>query len=128
LLRAARRRALAELPVVADGADPPLQPPDPPTLDTIVSAWKVEGRRPPPEAAAAAVDAFATLMAIRGQIDFDDLVVGALAALEADPQLRSRWQARFSHLCCRRVPECRRGAAAPSAPLGGTRGRPLRRW
>ena len=44
------------------------------------------------------VDAYAALLAIRGQIDFDDLVVGAVAALE-DPQLRSRWQARFSHLC-----------------------------
>jgi hypothetical protein len=29
------------------------------------------------------VDAFAALMAIRGQIDFDDLVVGAVAALRA---------------------------------------------
>jgi DNA helicase-2/ATP-dependent DNA helicase PcrA len=45
------------------------------------------------------VDAFAVLMAIRGQIDFDDLVAGAVAALEGDPRLRSRWQARFSHLC-----------------------------
>jgi DNA helicase-2/ATP-dependent DNA helicase PcrA len=25
-------------------------------------------------------------------------VVGAVAALAADPQLRSRWQARFNHL------------------------------
>jgi superfamily I DNA/RNA helicase len=52
LLRAARRRAVAELPPEADGDDPPPQPPDPAALDTIVSAWKVEGRRPPPEAAA----------------------------------------------------------------------------
>jgi DNA helicase II / ATP-dependent DNA helicase PcrA len=98
LLRAARRRALAELRAAPDGDDPPLQPPDPAALDTIVSAWKVEGRTPPPEAAAT-VDAFAALMAIRGQIDFDDLVVGAVAALEGDPRLRRRWQARFSHLC-----------------------------
>jgi len=98
LLRAARRRAMTELPAVADGDHPPPQPPDPAVLDTIVSAWKVEGRTPPPQAAAA-VDAFAALMAIRGQIDFDDLVVGAVAALEADPQLRARWQTRFSHLC-----------------------------
>ncbi|HEV8597657.1 MAG TPA: UvrD-helicase domain-containing protein [Candidatus Dormibacteraeota bacterium] len=97
-LRAARRRALAGLPGVADGDDPPPEPPDPAALDTIVSAWKVEGRPPPPEAAAT-VDAFAALMAIGGQIDVDDLVVGAVAALEADPRLRSRWQARFSHLC-----------------------------
>jgi len=97
LLRAARRRALAERPGVADGADPPPDPPDAAALDAIISAWKVEGRTPPPEAAAT-VDAFAALMAIRGQIDFDDLVVGAVAALDADPHLRRRWQARFSHL------------------------------
>ncbi len=98
LLRAARRRALAELPIVAHNEDPPPQPPDPSGLDILVSAWKVE-RRPPPPEAAAAVDAYATLLAIRGQVDFDDLLVDAVAALEADPQLRSRWQARFSHLC-----------------------------
>jgi len=98
LLRAARRRALTELPVAPDGGDPPPEPPDPATLDTIISAWKVEGRPPPPEAAAT-VDALAALMAIRGQIDFDDLVVDAVAALEGDPRLRGRWQARFSHLC-----------------------------
>jgi DNA helicase-2/ATP-dependent DNA helicase PcrA len=82
---------------VADGDRPPPQPPDPAALDTIVSAWKVEGRTPPPEAAIA-VDAYAALLAIRGQIDFDDLVVGAVTALKADPRLRGRWQARFSHL------------------------------
>jgi DNA helicase-2/ATP-dependent DNA helicase PcrA len=98
LLRAARRRTLAARPATAHGAAPPFEPPGPAALDTIVSAWKVEGRAPPPEAAAA-VDAYAALLAIRGQVDFDDLVVGAVAALEADPQLRSRWQARFSHLC-----------------------------
>jgi len=38
-------------------------------------------------------------MRARGLIDFDDLMVGAVAALEADLQLRGRWQARFSHLC-----------------------------
>jgi superfamily I DNA/RNA helicase len=95
LLRAARRRTLAELTVATDGEDAPPEPPDLAALDTIVSAWKIEGRRPPP----AAVDAFAALLASRGKIDFDDLVVGAVAALEADPQLRRRWQARFSHLC-----------------------------
>jgi DNA helicase-2/ATP-dependent DNA helicase PcrA len=98
LLRAARRRALAGLRVAADDGDPPPEPPDPAALDTIVSAWKIEGRTPPSEAAAT-VDVFAALMATRGQIDFDDLVVGAVAALEGDPRLRRRWQARFSHLC-----------------------------
>jgi superfamily I DNA/RNA helicase len=98
LLRAPRRRALAELPPAADGDDPAPQPPDPAALDMIVSAWKVDGRAPPPEAAAT-VEAYAALLATGGQIDFDDLVVDAVAALEADPQLRGRWQARFSHLC-----------------------------
>ncbi|MGH2429330.1 MAG: UvrD-helicase domain-containing protein [Candidatus Limnocylindria bacterium] len=98
LLRAARRRALAELPVVADGEDPPPEPPDPAALDTIVSAWKVEGR-PPPAASTGALRAFTALMEARGLIDFDDLVAGAVAALEGDPRLRHRWQARFSHLC-----------------------------
>ena len=98
VLRAARRRALAELPAVADGADPPPQPPDAAALDTMVSTWKVEGRRPPP-AATSTVRAFTALMEAHGLIDFDDLVVGAVAALEADPQLRSRWQSRFTHLC-----------------------------
>jgi len=98
LLRAARRRALAELPAAAAGDDPQLEPPDPAALDTIVSAWKVEGR-PPPSGAASAVRAFQALMDVRGLIDFDDLVVGAVEALEADAQLRGRWQARFSHLC-----------------------------
>jgi DNA helicase-2/ATP-dependent DNA helicase PcrA len=97
LLRAARRRALAELPVAADGDDPPPEPPDPAALDTIVSARKIEGRAPPP-AARSAVAAFTALMESRGLIDFDDLVVGAVAALEADPQLRSRWQERFVHV------------------------------
>ncbi|MEX0630012.1 MAG: ATP-dependent helicase [Chloroflexota bacterium] len=98
LLRAARRRALAELPVLADGDDPPPEPPDAAALDTIVSAWKVEGR-PPPRGAESAVRAFTALMEAHGLIDFDDLVVEAVAALEADPQLRRRWQGRFSHIC-----------------------------
>jgi superfamily I DNA/RNA helicase len=72
LLRAARRRALAELPAVTDGDDPPPEPRDVAALDTIVSAWKIEGRAPPPEAAAT-VDAFASMLAIKGQLDFDDL-------------------------------------------------------
>jgi len=89
---------VAGLPVAADGDDPPPEPPDPTALATIVSAWKVEGR-PPPPAATGAVRAFSALMEARGLIDFDDLVVGAVAALEGEPRLRRRWQARFSHLC-----------------------------
>jgi len=99
LLRAARRRAVAAMRSPADQEpEEEPEPPDASALDTIVSAWKVEGR-PPPPAARSAVRAFTALLDARGLIDFDDLVVGAVAALEADPQLRARWQARFSHLC-----------------------------
>ena len=91
LLRAARRRITArrrpDAPVVPDAA----------TLDTLLSAWKVEGR-PPPDEAVAALAAFADLLAARGALDFDDLVVRAVERLEHDPALRGRGQARFSHL------------------------------
>lgn len=43
------------------GDHPPLEPPDPRALDTIVSAWKIEVRTPAAEAAAT-VDAFAELV------------------------------------------------------------------
>ncbi len=92
LLRAARRRASAgrdpEAPVIPEAA----------LLDTQLSAWKVEGR-PPPAESAAALAAFAALLAARGVIDFDDLVVGAVAHLECDDRLRTSWQSRFTHLC-----------------------------
>lgn len=91
LLRAARRRVLA-----ARGAEgPPI--PEAATLDSLLSAWKVEGRSPPDEAAPA-LAAFADLLRARDAIDFDDLVVRAVALLEQDAALRGRWQARFSHL------------------------------
>jgi hypothetical protein len=72
---------------VTDGDDPPPEPPDVAALDTIISAWKVEGRRPPQAAATGAIRAFTALMAARGLIDFDDLVVGAVTALEEEPYL-----------------------------------------
>ncbi|MDP9467603.1 MAG: ATP-dependent helicase, partial [Chloroflexota bacterium] len=91
LMRAARRRVVA-------GARPDESPvPDAATLDTLLSAWKVEGRVPPDEAAPA-LAVFADLLAARGALDFDDLVVRAVDRLEHDPALRRRWQARFSHL------------------------------
>jgi DNA helicase-2/ATP-dependent DNA helicase PcrA len=91
LLRAARRRVLA-------GRDPNAEPlPDAAALDTILSAWKVEGRQPP-EAALPALTIFSDLMAARGALDFDDLVLRAVTLLEQDGALRERWQARFSHL------------------------------
>jgi DNA helicase-2/ATP-dependent DNA helicase PcrA len=91
LLRAARRR------VVAGRApdDPPV--PEAAVLDTLLSAWKVEGR-PPPAEALRALSIFNDLLAARGALDFDDLVVRAVDLLERDPALRERWQGRFSHL------------------------------
>src|SRR4029077_13735920 len=70
LLRAARRRCLI-------GRSPDAPPiPDVASLDTWLSAWKVEGRPPPPEAAAV-LAAYDALLAARRASDFDDLVVGA---------------------------------------------------
>jgi DNA helicase-2/ATP-dependent DNA helicase PcrA len=92
LLRAALRRAGANRPPDAE----PL--PDATSLDTLLSAWKVEGRRPP-QAAVEPMQIFSSLMAARGAVDFDDLVTGAIRALEEDPRLRARWQSRFSHVC-----------------------------
>jgi DNA helicase-2/ATP-dependent DNA helicase PcrA len=91
LLRAARRRVLP-------GRAPDAEPlPDAAALDTLLSAWKVEGRQPP-EAALPALAIFNDLMAARGALDFDDLVLRAVTLLEQDTVLRERWQARFSHL------------------------------
>jgi len=90
LLRAARRRVAAEDPsAILPGAG---------TLDTWLSAWKVERREPPPEGRSA-LQAYADLLGARGAVDFDDLVVHAGDLLETDPRLRLRWQARFLHVC-----------------------------
>jgi DNA helicase II / ATP-dependent DNA helicase PcrA len=91
LLRAARRRVVAGLAPDA----PPV--PDVAALDTLLSAWKVEGRQPP-EVAQRPLAIFNDLLAARGALDFDDLVVRAVSLLDQDGSLRSRWQARFSHL------------------------------
>jgi DNA helicase-2/ATP-dependent DNA helicase PcrA len=91
LLRAARRRVLS-------GRPPEAAPvPEAAELDTILSAWKVEGRAPPDEARPA-LAVFADLLAARGALDFDDLVVRAVDLLERDAGLRARWQGRFSHV------------------------------
>lgn len=92
LLRAARRRCLA-------GRSPEAPPlPDVATLDTCLSAWKVERRRPPPEAEPVFA-AYEALLAARHACDFDDLVVGAADRLERDHRLRLAWQRRFTHIC-----------------------------
>jgi ATP-dependent DNA helicase UvrD/PcrA len=92
LLRAARRRCLI-------GRSPDAPPlPDVASLDTWLSAWKVEGRPPPPEAKPV-LAAYDALLAARHAWDFDDLVVDAADRLASDPRLRLRWQSRFSHVC-----------------------------
>jgi DNA helicase-2/ATP-dependent DNA helicase PcrA len=92
LLRAARRRCMV-------GRSPEAPPiPDVGSLDTCLSAWKVE-RRPPPVEAEPVLTAYATLLAARHAFDFDDLVVGAADRLERDPRLRLAWQRRFIHIC-----------------------------
>jgi DNA helicase II / ATP-dependent DNA helicase PcrA len=90
LLRAARRRVAA--------ADAAVLVPEAGTLDTWLSAWKVEGREPPPEGRAALIG-YGDLLAARGAVDFDDLVVRAGELLATDPRLRLRWQSRFAHVC-----------------------------
>ncbi|HEY8177726.1 MAG TPA: ATP-dependent helicase [Candidatus Limnocylindria bacterium] len=90
LLRAVLRRAAT----TATPDDPPL--PNAATLDTQISAWKVE-RRPPDHPVL--VDAYRARLASTGAVDFDDLVAGAADALESHPSLRQRWQDRFTHLC-----------------------------
>jgi superfamily I DNA/RNA helicase len=86
LLRAARRRVASDAP-----------PPEAAELDTLLSAWKVEGRPPPAEAREALL-AYQALLAMRGSLDFEDLVVRAGRLLGKDAQIRDRWQRRFSHL------------------------------
>lgn len=90
LLRAARRRVLAESPT--------LRPVEPSQLDTCLSAWKIEHRAPPDDARPV-LDAYADLLRVRGAVDFDDLVARACELLQTDASLRYRWQSRFSHVC-----------------------------
>jgi DNA helicase-2/ATP-dependent DNA helicase PcrA len=92
LLRGARRR----LAVGRPDDLPPL--PDVASLDTALSAWKVEGR-PPPTECVPLLEAYAAQLAIRGAMDFDDLVVAACRLLEGRAALRRSWQARFAHVC-----------------------------
>jgi DNA helicase-2/ATP-dependent DNA helicase PcrA len=90
LLRAARRRHAA--------ADSSVPLPAASQLDTWLSAWKVEGRAPPP-GAQIVLRTYEELLLARGAVDFDDLVVRAADLLESDPTLRLRWQSRFEHVC-----------------------------
>jgi superfamily I DNA/RNA helicase len=53
---------------------------------------------PDPGPMARAFVAYERALAAAGASDFDDLVVGALRALEADPALLARWRDRCAHL------------------------------
>jgi hypothetical protein len=88
-LRAARRRAAAQPGRTAV--------PEASVLDGLLSAWKIEGRAPPPEAETA-LAAYESLLAARGLLDFHDLVVRAVRLLDEDSRPRERWQSRFSHV------------------------------
>ena len=90
LLRAARRRH-----AVDDGS---VVLPEVAQLDTWLSAWKVEGRAPPPDGESV-LGTYEGLLRARGALDFDDLVVRAGDLLETDPGIRLRWQSRFEHVC-----------------------------
>jgi DNA helicase-2/ATP-dependent DNA helicase PcrA len=92
LLRAARRRLAINRPADA----PP--PPDVAALDTALSAWKIE-RRPPQAESLPILQAYAAMLAMRGALDFDDLIVRANGLLGEREGLGRKWQARFSHVC-----------------------------
>jgi DNA helicase-2/ATP-dependent DNA helicase PcrA len=91
LIRAARRQCTPGRPV---GATPLAEAAE---VDTAVSAWKIEARAPA-ENARIVVEKYQALLEARDALDFDDLLVRAVARLEQDTALRLRWQARFSHL------------------------------
>jgi DNA helicase-2/ATP-dependent DNA helicase PcrA len=66
-------------------------------LDLGVSATEIAAD-PDAGPIARAFVAYEGLLASRGGLDFDDLVRGALDALEYDPALLTRWRDRCSHL------------------------------
>ena len=66
-------------------------------LDLGVTAADV-ARDPEPGPVARAFLAYERALADAGVMDFDDLVAGALRALDADPALLGRWRARCAHL------------------------------
>ena len=66
-------------------------------LDLAVTAEEIAAD-PDAGPIARAFVAYETALRGRGAIDFDDLVRGALAALESDPGLLARWRDRCAHL------------------------------
>lgn len=90
LLRLARRQLLSRLP--PEGALPSAE-----ELDGELSAILIE-RRPVAPVVAEVAATYQGLLATRGLIDFDGLMVTALERLRADAGLRRRWQARYEHV------------------------------
>ncbi len=66
-------------------------------LDLAVTAEDVAGD-PAPGPVARTFLAYERALASAGAVDFDDLVAGALRALESEPPLLARWRARCAHL------------------------------
>ncbi len=66
-------------------------------LDLGVTAEEVAGD-PAPGPVARAFVAYERALVAASAIDFDDLVAGALRALENDPALLARWRSRCAHL------------------------------
>jgi DNA helicase-2/ATP-dependent DNA helicase PcrA len=66
-------------------------------LDLAVTGDDV-ARDPEPGPVARAFVAYERALAAAGALDFDDLVAGALRALEADAVLLGRWRTRCAHL------------------------------
>ena len=66
-------------------------------LDLGVTVDEI-ARDPAPGPVARAFVAYERALASAGVIDFDDLVAGALRALEGDPALLARWRTRSAHL------------------------------
>jgi ATP-dependent DNA helicase UvrD/PcrA len=90
ILRHARRRVMATVSV--DLSLPPAE-----ELDGALSASILEGRSHP-RPVSDVVDAYRSLLAIRGATDFDGLLADALHTLRRDARLRRRWQERFVHV------------------------------
>jgi superfamily I DNA/RNA helicase len=75
-------------------------------LDTAISRLKVEhgvsalevGADPEAGPIARAYVAYEATLAARGSLDFDDLVIGALRALDGNRELLERWRERCAHL------------------------------
>jgi superfamily I DNA/RNA helicase len=67
-------------------------------LDLRVPAEAIAAADPAPGPVASAYIAYERAVAAAGGCDFDDLVVRALASLQADEELLARWQARASTL------------------------------